>query len=363
VKQGRLVHQWAAGASTGDAITSYALALRSMIRNWGCTSDLFADYRHVSFDMRRDCRDIRAFPENPPDGSVVIYHFSIGSDLTERFLSLPPGVTRVVSYHNITPARYVRSLRPRLAKVLAEGRRQLRLLAPETDLAMGDSSYNCAEIREAGCARTVRVPLLWKRPDITPAPDPAVLSTYSDGAVNWIFVGRVAPNKKLEDVIKAFFFYRKEVHPHSRLFLVGSFAGMERYVSSLRALTVQLDLPGVIFTGHVTASQLVAYYRLARVFVCMSEHEGFCLPLLEAMSFDIPVLAFDAAAVPETVGAGGVVFSTKDYLMAAETADLLAKEGPTREGLIAAGRERLHAFDAGAVEEALKAALKPFLST
>jgi glycosyltransferase involved in cell wall biosynthesis len=338
VKQGRLVHQWAAGASTGDAITSYALALRSMIRNWGCTSDLFADYRHVSFDMRRDCRDIRAFPENPPDGSVVIYHFSIGSDLTDRFLSLPPGVTRVVSYHNITPARYVRSLRPRLAKVLAEGRRQLRLLAPETDLAMGDSSYNCAEIREAGCERTVRVPLLWKRPDIT-------------------------PNKKLEDVIKAFFFYRKEVHPHSRLFLVGSFAGMERYVSSLRALTVQLDLPGVIFTGHVTASQLVAYYRLARVFVCMSEHEGFCLPLLEAMSFDIPVLAFDAAAVPETVGAGGVVFSTKDYLMVAETADLLAKEGSTRERLIAAGRERLYAFDAGAVEEALKAALKPFLST
>ena len=362
MKPGRQIHQWAAGASTGDAITSYALALRSMIRNWGCTSDLFADYRHVSFDMRRDCRDIRSFPEIPPEGSIVIYHFSIGSDLTERFLSLPPGVTRAVSYHNITPARYVRSLRPRMAEVLGEGRKQLRLLASQTDLAMGDSSYNCAEIREAGCERTARVPLLWKRPDITPPPDPAILSTYGDGAVNWIFVGRVAPNKKLEDVIKAFFYYRKEVHPHARLFLVGSFAGMERYVSSLRALTVQLDLPGVIFTGHVTAAQLVAYYRLAHVFVCMSEHEGFCLPLLEAMSFDVPVLAFDAAAVPETVDTGGVVFSAKDYVMVAETADLLVTEGPVRERLIAAGRDRLRAFDAGAVEAALKEALKPFLA-
>jgi len=361
MRKGQVIHQWAAGASTGDAITSYSLALRSMFRGWGCRSEFFADYRHVSFDARRDCRDIRAFPEDLPGRSIVIYHFSIGSDLTERFLSLPRSVTRVVCYHNITPSRYVRSLRPPMAKVLDEGRRQLDLLARATDFAIGDSTYNCDEMREAGCPKTARVPLMWKRPDITPPPDPAVVSSYSDGAVNWIFVGRVAPNKKLEDVIRSFYYFRKTVHPHSRLFLVGSFAGMERYVSSLRALTVQLDLPGVIFTGHVTSSQLVAYYRLADLFVCMSEHEGFCLPLLEAMSFDVPVLAFEAAAVPETVGGGGVIFNRKDHPMVAETAGVMTAPGETRDRLVAAGRERLHAFDESAVEMALREALGPYL--
>jgi glycosyltransferase involved in cell wall biosynthesis len=361
VKKGQAIHQWAAGASTGDAITSYSLALRSMFRRWGCESELFADYRHVSFDARRDCRDIRAFPGDLPGGSIVIYHFSIGSELTQRFLSLPPSVTRVVCYHNITPARYVRSLRPAMAKVLDEGRRQMALLAPAADFTIGDSTYNCEEMREAGCKRTARVPLMWKRPDITPPPDAEVLSAYSDGSVNWIFVGRVAPNKKLEDVIRSFYFFRKTVHPHSRLFLVGSFAGMERYVSSLRALTVQLDLPGVIFTGHVTSSQLVAYYRLAHLFVSMSEHEGFCLPLLEAMSFDIPVLAYGAAAVPETVGDGGVIFGSKNHPMVAETAGMMTAPGKTRDRLVAAGRERLRGFDESAVEKTLREALAPFL--
>ncbi len=356
---GLTIHQWTAGAVTGDAITSYVMALQSIIRKWGYNSEFFADYRHVSFDARRHCRDIRSFPKEPGAGNTVIYHFSIGSDLTERFLSLPAGVSRVLYYHNITPARYFRSFRPRTAKVLEEGRRQLRLLAPRVDLALGASNYNCAELREAGCARTAVVPLLWQVHDVTQPPDRGVSSSYGDRAVNWIFVGRVAPNKKLEDLIKTFYFARKFIHPHSRLFLIGSFNGMERYVSSLRALAVQLDLPNVIFTGHVTASQLVAYYQLADVFVCMSEHEGFCLPLIEAMSFGVPVVAFAAAAVPETVGGGGIVFNRKDYREVAELVHLAATDAAVRERLVAAGKERLRAFDVTAVEEALRTALRP----
>jgi glycosyltransferase involved in cell wall biosynthesis len=362
VKPGTALHQWATGASTGDAITTYALALQEMIRRRGYDSDLFADYRHVSFDMRRSCRDLRAFPDGLPGGSTVIYHFSIGSDLTEKFLRLPPGVRRVISYHNITPPQYFRALLPEAAAVLEEGRRQLRLLSAGADLAMGVSRYNCAELEEAGSPRTAVVPLVWERPDILEEPDPAVLSLYGDRAVNWLFVGRVAPNKKLEDLIKAFAWYRRHVFPNARLFCVGSFAGVERYYSYLRALTVQLDLPGVIFTGHVTAAQLTAYYRLAHVMVCMSEHEGFCLPLVEAMSFGVPVVAFAAAAVPETVAGGGIVFSRKDYPQVAELVHLAVKEGEVRERLIAAGRERLEAFSIATVENSLWEALKPLLA-
>ena len=119
------VHQWTSGASTGDAITNFTLALRGMIRGWGAESDFFADYRHVSFDMRRECRDVRSFPAEPDPGTTVIYHFSIGSGLTERFLALPEGVNRVICYHNITPPKYFRALKPETADVLAEGRRQL----------------------------------------------------------------------------------------------------------------------------------------------------------------------------------------------------------------------------------------------
>jgi glycosyltransferase involved in cell wall biosynthesis len=250
-----VIHQWAAGAGTGDAISGYVLALQKIIRSWGAESDFFVDYRHVSFDMRRHCRDLRSFPDNLPPGSIVIYHFSIGSGATARFLALPAGIIRVVTYHNITPARYFRALLPETAKVLAEGREQLRLLAPKVDLALGDSSYNCAEIEEAGCRRTALVPLIRNDPDPGLEPDPLVLSHYGDGAVNWLTVGRVAPNKKVEDVIRAFYYYRKTVHPHARLFIVGS--GMPHYLSALQALTVQLDLPGVIFAGHVSAAEII----------------------------------------------------------------------------------------------------------
>ncbi len=357
------VHQWVAGASTGDAISSYALALQEMLRRWGFESDLFADFRHVSFDMRRNCRDVRSFPERPAEGTAVIYHFSVGSEVSERFLALPAGVTRILCYHNITPARYFRSLRRETAAVLEEGRRQLLQLAPAADLGLGVSAYNCGELREAGCANTAVVPLIWQRPDVSLPPDGGVLAAHDPRSVSWLFVGRVAPNKKLEDVIRAFYWYRKAVRKASRLFLVGSTAGMERYVSSLRALTVQLDLPDVHFAGHVTASQLVAYYRLARVFVCMSEHEGFCLPLLEAMAFDVPVLAYAAAAVPETVGSGGILFHRKDYRLVAELADLAAADGESREALVAAGRRRLDDFSSAKVESALRSALEPWLGT
>jgi glycosyltransferase involved in cell wall biosynthesis len=353
------IHQWAAGAGTGDAITGYVLALQKIIRSWGAESDFFVDYRHVSFDMRRHCRDLRSFPDRLPDGSIVLYHFSIGSEATARFLALPPGVVRVVTYHNITPARYFRSLLPETAAVLAEGREQLRLLAPAIDLALGDSSYNCAEMEEAGCGKTALVPLIRNEPDPGLEPDPLVLSHYGDGAVNWLTVGRVAPNKKVEDVIKAFYYYRRAVQPHARLFIVGS--GMPHYLSALQALTVQLDLPGVIFAGHVSASELVAYYRLADVLLSMSEHEGFCLPLLEAMSFDVPVLAYAAAAVPETVGDGGVVFGRKDYRAVAELAHLAATPGEVRRKLIAAGRSHLEKFSAARVEVSLRQALDPLL--
>ncbi len=354
-----VIHQWAAGAGTGDAISGYVLALQKIIRSWGAESDFFVDYRHVSFDMRRHCRDLRSFPDDLPPGSIVLYHFSIGSTATARFLSLPPGIVRGLTYHNITPARYFRSLLPETAKVLAEGREQLRLLAPKVDLALGDSSYNCAELEEAGCRQTSLVPLIRNDPDPGLEPDPLVLSHYGDGAVNWLTVGRVAPNKKVEDVIKAFYYYRRCVHAHARLFIVGS--GMPHYLSALQALTVQLDLPGVIFAGHVSAAELVAYYRLADVLLCMSEHEGFCLPLLEAMSFDVPVLAYAAAAVPETVGEGGIVFSRKNYRAVAELAHLAATDGEVRQRLIAAGRRQLEKFSAARVEKSLRAALAPFL--
>lgn len=361
MKERGAIHQWTAGASTGDAISTYALALQGMLRAMGYESELFTDFNHVSFDMRTHCRDLRSFPADLPGKSAVIYHFSIGSYLTERFLSLPSGVTPILYYHNITPARYFRSFLPETARVLEEGRRQLLQLAPRVELAMGPSLYNCSELEEAGCRRTAHVPLLWDRPDILEPPDPGVLSLYDDRAVNWLFVGRVVPNKKIEDLIRAFFFYRRSVHPDSRLFCVGSFAGAETYYSSLRALAVQLDLPGVIFTGHVTAAQLVAYYRLAHVFVCMSEHEGFCLPLVEAMSFGVPVVAYSAAAIPETVGDGGILFSRKDFPEVAETVDLAARLGEVRELLVAAGKERLKAFGRERVEKALRTALAPFL--
>jgi glycosyltransferase involved in cell wall biosynthesis len=162
------------------------------------------------------------------------------------------------------------------------------------------------------------------------------------------------PNKRIEDLLKVFYFYRKRIDPDSRLFLVGIDTDMEIYSFALRQMIHDLALRGVLFCGRVSQRELVTYYRLAHVYLCMSEHEGFCVPLLEAMHFGVPVIAYAAGAVPETLGEAGALASRKDFPELAELSALLCMDRELRGSMVAAGRERVREFLPDAVAPVLR---------
>ncbi|MDP2727719.1 MAG: glycosyltransferase, partial [Dehalococcoidia bacterium] len=177
-----------------------------------------------------------------------------------------------------------------------------------------------------------------------------ILRVFDDGWVNLLFVGRVAPQKRHEDVAKVFYYYRR-INPRSRLFFVGAQDISHAYRSWLAGLLEQLGIAGdVHFTGHTAHADLLSYYRLADVFLCLSDHEGFCVPLVESMHLGVPVVAYSSTAVPYTLGDGGILVHRKDYRAIAELVHLLVTDQALRDRLIFKGRERARTFSRDNVE-------------
>jgi glycosyltransferase involved in cell wall biosynthesis len=264
--------------------------------------------------------------------TVCVYHFSIGSAAGRLIHGAPDRL--VVVYHNITPARFFLGFHPHLAGLCHHGRRELEAFAGRAELGLGDSEFNRAELEAAGFSRTAVLPIvldlsLYDRP-----PSPVVRRRYDDGRVNVLFVGRVIPNKRFEDLIRSFAVFQRWLNPRSRLLLVGDTRGFERYLHRLRELVRELRLEEVVFTGQVDDDELYAYYRVADVFLCLSEHEGFCVPLQEAMHFHLPVIAYDAGAVRETLHGGGVLLGDKSPDLVADLLDRVTHGGPLRRAVL-----------------------------
>jgi glycosyltransferase involved in cell wall biosynthesis len=223
----------------------------------------------------------------------------------------------------------------------------LATLAGRTDVALGDSDFNRRELEELGFKVTGVLPLAVDLGRITrAAPRPALERTLDDDFVNFLFVGRIAPNKKIEDHIKLAEHYKRYVDAYYRFIFVGKYDAVPRYYATIRALMSDYQLlhERFLFTGPVPDEDLAVYYRRAAVYISLSEHEGFCAPLLEAMATDVPVLAYAAAAVPETLGGAGLQFAEKDLEFAAELLGALTFDDGLRQEVIAGQRRRLADF-------------------
>lgn len=337
------VHQLASSFAYGDAITNHILALDAALRDWGYTSRIYAERVEARLHSlaQPDSAYLPAI-ERPDD--ILIYHYSAYSANTQLYQRSRN--RRLLVYHNITPPEYLTAYDADLAAVCRLGRDALPQLR-DADLAAGVSETNRRELLTAGFdpRRAVVLPILlnlaaW---DTTP-PNARLAQRLSDGRVNVLFVGRVVPNKAFEDVIAIFAAYRRAIQPDARLSLVGARL-LPRYSAVLDRLVEQLGLgDAVTFTDRVPLADLRAYYETAHVFLSASRHEGFCVPLLESMHFGVPILAYAAAAVPETLGASGVVYRRFDYPVLAETLHLLATDAATRARLIAGQRARLADF-------------------
>jgi glycosyltransferase involved in cell wall biosynthesis len=353
------VHQLLAALAPGDAIGDEALAIQRHLRAAGYQSDIFAERVHPR--LAHLARPLWQYAEVSSPDTVCVYHFSIGSAAGRMIYHAPDRLVAV--YHNITPARFFLGFHPHLVGLCHHGRRELARFAPRVELALGDSEYNRQELAAAGFARTGVLPIVLDLARYRRAPSPVTRRVFADGRTNLLFVGRVIPNKRFEDLIGAFAFYRRR-DPRSRLLLVGDYRGHERYYARLRERVQALGFSladDVVFTGHVEHDDLLACYAAAHVFLCLSEHEGFCVPLLEAMLFGVPVVAYDTGAVRETLRGAGVLLADKDPEAVAEVLWRVRQDGDLRRSVLA-GQERaraeLEALDFGAL---LRERLAPVL--
>jgi glycosyltransferase involved in cell wall biosynthesis len=328
----RHVHQLLAALSYGDAIGNESLAIRQHLRAAGFESDIFAE--KVDPRMTHLARPLHEYEAVSSPRTVCLYHFSIGSAAGRLIYHARDRL--VALYHNITPARFFLGFHPHLVGLCYHGRRELMAFAPRVELALGDSEYNRQELEAAGFARTAVLPIVLDLATLERRPSPVVLRLYGDGRTNLLFVGRIIPNKKVDDLLRVFAVYKRHLDPRSRLLLVGEHRGHERYYDRLQEMVRRLRLEDVVFAGHVDDDDLRAYYRVSRALLCLSEHEGFCVPLLEAMHLGLPVLAFDAGAVRETLRGGGVLLREKRPEVVAELLHQVVTDRSLRERVLAA---------------------------
>jgi glycosyltransferase involved in cell wall biosynthesis len=344
------VHQLLAALAYGDAIGDEALAIRGHLRAAGFESDIFAEKVHPRMADR--ARPLWQYAQVSSPATVCLYHFSIGSAAGRMIFHAPDRLVPI--YHNITPARFFLGFHPHLVGLCHHGRRELATFAPRAELALGDSEYNRQELEASGFRRTGVLPIVLDLARYRERPSPVMGSLLGGGRSNLLFVGRVIPNKRFEDLLAVFAFYRRR-DPRSRLLLVGDYHGHERYYARLRERAQALGFAlgdDVVFTGHVEHDDLLACYAASDVFLCLSEHEGFCVPLLEAMAFRLPVVAYDTGAVRETLRGAGVLLEDKDPAAVAELVWRL-RQDPALRASVLAGQERalgaLQATDFGAL--------------
>jgi glycosyltransferase involved in cell wall biosynthesis len=335
------IHQLLHTLSYGDAISGEVLALKRVLEGAGVSSEIFAFNVHpklkgVAQEISVDSPEL-SFDE----GDTIILHYSLGSPLNEIYQECS-NQRRILIYHNITPAHWFRSINSRVYSDIGKGIADLPVMCRASDLILADSPFNQAELAQLGFASEVlELPIDPERWSVEA--NPGILSLLRGrSATNILHVGRLAPNKCVEDILKFFYFLHHFGRKSSQLWLVGIDTDTELYSFSLKRLAYELGIEDAVhFTGPVADEELRAFYTCADLYICMSEHEGFCLPVVEAMHFGVPVMAYRAGALPETIGTAGILFSEKRHAELAEVALEVLQRQQLYSELQEAGRQRV----------------------
>ncbi|MBP1157468.1 MULTISPECIES: glycosyltransferase [unclassified Paenibacillus] len=346
------VDQFHPSFNYGDAIGENLINLKKCLVDMGYQSDIFALNIDKRFNEQgKNYKDLNKISTSE---DILLVHYSIWNEVYTEVLQLP--CKKVLIYHNITPPNFFTGYNSVLEEFAKTGLEKLVEIKDEFIFALADSEFNKEDLLNLGYQGVEVLPIT---KDFTLYSDDNVKinENYIDGKINILFVGRIAPNKKQEDIIKSFFYYHK-INPNSRLILTGLWNGFELYKKKLDALINHLDLvENVIFTGHIRTEELLGLYRTSQVFLCMSEHEGFCVPLLEAMYFEVPIIAYKSSAIPYTLGDSGLVIDTKDYASIAELINLVVSNESISEKLIDKQNERYKFFS----NENLASYLTPYI--
>ncbi len=310
------IDQLLAGFADGDAISHHARMIRDLLREMGFASDIFVEPDRVSPTLRAEFKPLSDYSAGPRD--VCLFHYSIACPAADTYRLSP--ARKVLIYHNITPSDFFRGYDDRLVRQLTDARTQLADMCRTANAVWAVSRFNASELEALGAQNVQIVPLPLPRAMLDIPPDPLVTGKFTRELTTLLFVGRLAPNKRVEDLIQAFAWYYRAINPFSRLLLVGSEQSCPRYATMLRMLVGDLDVPNVCFEGFASPAGLTAYYRAADVYLCPSAHEGFGMPLIEAMYYGVPVVARSTGGTPEAMGTAGVRY---DELSAPELAALI----------------------------------------
>jgi glycosyltransferase involved in cell wall biosynthesis len=327
-----VVHQVLVTLHQGDAMGNEALAIRGLLRRAGCASEIFAE--RIDARLRGAARDFDAGLLGSDPEALWLFHYSAGGSVARRLLEAPGRL--VLAYHNLTPAGLVAPWDADLARQLAGARALLGRFASRVERALAKSEYSRRELEDQGFPRTAVLPFVLDVARYREPPAPVLRRLLADGRPNLLFVGRVVPNKRIEDLIQVAAALRSRIGPRFRLVVAGDTGTLPLYAGALEGLAEALGVrEQVLFTGHVEEAELRALYGGASVFLCLSEHEGFGVPLQEAMLFGVPVVAFDAGAVRETLGGAGVLLAEKAPEAVAGLVAMLLEDAALRAAVLA----------------------------
>ncbi len=332
----------------GDAVGNDTLALHNALLHHGFKAEIYAEavdeklkkYHAYTIDMWKA----------PKKDDVLIYHLSIGWKYID--LVKDAKCRKMAIYHNITPKDFFKGYDNAVYDNCKRGLDEVRDLTNVFDYILCDSEFNKNDLISYGFKCKIDVlPILIPFEDYKKKPAQNIIRRYqNEPGHNILFVGRVAPNKKIEDIIAAFAKYKEVYDPDARLFLVGNYSGKDIYYRRLQDYVDALKLTDVHFSGHIKFNEILAYYRIADVFLCMSEHEGFCVPIVESMFFQLPIIAYDSSAVGDTLGGAGILFKEKNFNEVAALINRVVTDDVLKNEMISAEADRLSDFDNNKVE-------------
>ena len=340
--------QIVASLNFGDAVGNDVRAIARALNEAGYATGIFTLAIHPKI-KDEGVYLINMLPELN-ENDLIIYHYATADELADIIKEAPCKV--VLRYHNVTPPAFFHGYNEGAEKVTREGLDEIADLKDAIDYGMVVSDFNKKDLIDMGYQCPIAVaPILIPFKDYEQEPDKDVVTRYSDGKTNIVFVGRIVPNKKFEDVIACFAAYKEKYDSTARLFLVGNYQETDLYYQYLQDVIKKWGVEDVIFPGHIAFNAILAYYKIADLFLCMSEHEGFCVPLVEAMFFETPIVAYASTAIPGTLGGSGVLVETKEPEAVAEKMHQVITDQACREEIIEKQKRRLEDFSYDRIKE------------
>ena len=341
----------------GDAVGNQARYLQSLLRSWGYASEIYAE--QWDEECRQQVRPASSYSGEADADTALLIHHSFESRLVP-LIARAPGHKALV-YHNVTPASLFEDFDRKVAAACLAAREELLALKPMVECAYAYSHFSAEELTAAGFPRVSVLPFALDWSAFHAPPDPTLQAEFDDGCVNVLFVGRAVPSKRIDDVMRVFAAYQRLYQPRSRLIIAGYLNRETPYGTYLHGVKELLGAERIHLLGRVSAAQLSACYAVATAYLSMSRHEGFGVPLLEAMERGVPVVAYGAAAIPETMGGAGLATRTRDPVEVAQLLAVLEREPGVRKKVLAGQRARLASLGQEQVAAQIREQLGPWL--